>query len=222
MLDSLAHAFKTPLTVIQTASSGVTQVGELNKSQQDLVELIGNECTGLTQLCSRLLQTARLDTHELQPGMERVAVTELVSKAMNEQSRRLGDRQVDVAIHDPDLTIRGDGEILSMALAQYLDNAAKYSFSGTKVKVAARESQSEVLISVHNYGPVIPIGDRERIFHRFYRCAETSEMANGTGVGLSTVKLAADIHRGHAWVISDADLGTTFYLSLPQSRRSTS
>jgi two-component system sensor histidine kinase KdpD len=219
VLDSLAHAFKTPLTAIQTASSGLPQVGELNLPQRDLVELIGDECTGLILLCTRLLQTAKLDTRELHPGMEDVLVTDLVSKAMNEQPGRMGDHALDVAIPDPDLTIRGDREMLSMAVAQYLDNAAKYSFSGTKVAVAARESRSEVLISVHNYGPVIPIEDRERIFQRFYRCEEAREMANGTGVGLSAVKLAADVHRGHAWVISDPDQGTTFYLSLPQSGR---
>jgi len=219
VLDSLAHAFKTPLTAIQTANSGLPQVGRLNEPQHDLVELIGDECTGLIQLCTRLLQTARLDAEELRPEIENVVVRELVSKVVKEHSRSLGDRIVDVAMPDPDLTIQGDGELLSMALAQYLDNAAKYSFSGTMVKVSAKESQSEVLFSVHNYGPVIPFGDRERIFHRFYRCAEAREMANGTGVGLSTVKLAADIHRGHAWVISEAEQGTTFYLSLPQAAR---
>jgi two-component system, OmpR family, sensor histidine kinase KdpD len=214
VLDSLAHAFKTPLTAIQAANSGLPQVGALNEPQRELVELIGDACTGLVQLCTRLLQTAKLDAQELRPGTESIVIKELVSKVMKGQSGSLGDRMVDVVI-DPDLTIQGDAELLSMALTQYLDNAAKYSFPGTKVQVAVQESRSEVLISVHNYGPVIPICDRERVFHRFYRCAEARETTNGTGVGLSTVKLAADVHRGHAWVISDEDQGTTFYLSLP-------
>ena len=85
------------------------------------------------------------------------------------------------------MTIRGDRDLLSMALAQYLDNAAKYSFAGTAVKVAAWESHSEVMISVHNFGPPIPISDRERIFERFYRSEGTMHRAPGTGIGLSTV-----------------------------------
>jgi signal transduction histidine kinase len=44
-------------------------------------------------------------------------------------------------------------------------------------------------------------------------------MAKGTGIGLSTVRMAADAHQGHAWVISDAQEGTSFYLSLPQAGR---
>jgi signal transduction histidine kinase len=106
-----------------------------------------------------------------------------------------------------------------MAVAQYLDNAVKYSFRGTAIQVAARESHSEILISVHNYGPTIPMADREKIFQRFYRSEGSSHLAAGTGIGLSTVKMAADVHQGHVWVISDATEGTTFFLSLPQEGR---
>jgi len=84
------------------------------------------------------------------------------------------------------------------------------------VKVSAWESHSEIMISVHNVGPAIPISDRERIFQRFYRSEGSKSMAAGTGIGLSAVKMAAEAHRGHAWVISDSKEGTTFFLSLPR------
>jgi signal transduction histidine kinase len=106
-----------------------------------------------------------------------------------------------------------------MAITQYLDNAAKYSFVGSAVKIAAWESHAEVLISVHNFGPAIPIADRDRIFQRFYRSEGTMHLAAGTGVGLSAVKMAAEAHRGHVWVISNANEGTTFFLSLPRGGR---
>jgi signal transduction histidine kinase len=83
----------------------------------------------------------------------------------------------------------------------------------------AWESHSEVLFSVHNFGPAIPLSDRERIFQRFYRSEASRDIVAGTGIGLSTVRMAADAHRGHAWVISDAHEGTTFFLSLPHFRR---
>jgi two-component system sensor histidine kinase KdpD len=219
VLDSLAHAFKTPLTAIQTANSGLPQVGNLNAAQEELASLIGDECTELISLCTRLLQTARLEAKELHPGMEEMRVTELVSKAIREQSGRMGNHELEVNVPNTSLAIRGDRELLTMAIGQYLDNAAKYSFPRTKVRISAKESNSEVLIAVHNFGPAIPVSDRERIFQRFYRSDASSGLAEGTGIGLSAVKLAADVHRGHAWVISDADEGTTFYLSLPHSGR---
>ena len=219
VLDSLAHAVKTPLTAIQTANAGLAEVGELNPPQRDLVTLVETEVSQLNQLCMRLLQTAKLEAGELIVGKDEIAISELVSKAIQDRSGQMEGHPVEVAIQDPDLTVRGDNDLLTMALSQYLDNAAKYSFAATRVKVAAWESHSEVLISVHNFGPAISITDRERIFQRFYRSEETRRLATGTGIGLSTVKMAAEAHRGHAWVISDPNEGTTFFLSLPLNGR---
>jgi two-component system, OmpR family, sensor histidine kinase KdpD len=216
VLDSLAHAVKTPLTAIQAANAGLGEVGALNTPQKDLVALIDDESSKLSLLSTRLLQTAKLEAQELSVARDEIVVAELVSTALAEQRSRMSGHPVEVLVADPDLTIRGDRDLLSMALAQYLDNAAKYSFIGTTVKVAARESHAEVLISVHNFGPAIPITDREKIFQRFYRSEGTMHLAAGTGIGLSTVRMAAEAHRGHVWVISNSQEGTTFFLSLPQ------
>jgi two-component system sensor histidine kinase KdpD len=219
VLDSLAHAFKTPLTAIQTANAGLNEVGPLNSAQKELVSLVEAETSELGQLSTRLLQTAKLDAEDVNVVRDEIVVADLVSKTLQKQSGHLEGHKVEVAVPDPDLSMRGDGDLLSMALTQFLDNAVKYSFKGTAIKVEARESHSEVLISVHNHGPVIPISDRERIFQRFYRSEGSKQAVAGTGIGLSTVKMAADAHRGHVWVISDADEGTTFSLSLPQDGR---
>ena len=219
VLDSLAHAVKTPLTAIQTANSGLREVGSLNESQGQLVALIESESTLLNELCTRLLQTAKLEADDVTLRRDEITVTDLVSRVLRQQSAHMAGHPVEVVCPDSSLRVRGDPELLSMALVQYLDNAAKYSFEGEAVKVSAWESHSEITISVHNVGPPIPISERDRIFQRFYRSDGAKTMANGTGIGLSTVKMAAEAHRGHAWVISDAEDGTTFYLSLPQVGR---
>ena len=216
VLDSLAHAVKTPLTAIQSASSGLREVGSLNESQARLVSLVEEESTQLNLLCTRLLQTAKLEAEEVSLGKDEIAVADLVTQVVEEQAGRMAGHPIEVDVPDSALTIRGDSELLSMALGQFLDNAAKYSFAGEKVKVSAWESHSEIMISVHNVGPAIPMSDRERIFQRFYRSEGSKSMAAGTGIGLSAVKMAVEAHRGHAWVISDSTEGTTFFLSLPQ------
>jgi two-component system, OmpR family, sensor histidine kinase KdpD len=216
VLDSLAHAVKTPLTAIQVANAGLKEVGDLNRAQSELVRLVDDELNKLSQLSTRLLQTAKLEADEMSVAKDEIRIEDLVSTALKEQNTRMSGHAVEVAIHDRSLKVRGDRELLSMALVQYLDNAAKYSYVGTQVKVAAWESHSEVLISVHNYGPPIPISDRERVFQRFFRSEVTMHRAPGTGIGLSAVKMAAEAHQGHVWVISNADEGTTFFMSLPQ------
>jgi len=154
-------------------------------------------------------------------GQPTVRFFELVGRAIQQQSGHMTGHPIEVTLPDAPLKVRGNPELLSMALGQFLDNAAKYSFIGEKVKVSAWDSRSEVTISVHNFGPAIPMSERERIFQRFYRGEESKRMAEGTGVGLSTVKMAAEAHRGHTWVTSDAEEGTTFFLSLPHDGRRT-
>jgi two-component system, OmpR family, sensor histidine kinase KdpD len=219
VLDSLAHAVKTPLTAIQAANAGLGEVGNLNPPQHELVALISDETSKLGLLSTRLLQTAKLEAEDLTLAKEEIVIEDLVSAALAEQRGRMSGHPVEIAVPGTPLTVRGDRDLLSMALTQYLDNAAKYSYVGSAVKVAAWESHSEVLISVHNFGPAIPITDREKIFQRFYRSEGTRHLATGTGVGLSAVKMAVEAHRGHVWVISNANEGTTFFLSLPQDGR---
>jgi two-component system, OmpR family, sensor histidine kinase KdpD len=219
VLDSLAHAFKTPLTAIQTASSGLREIGPLNEPQIKLVSLVEDESRELNLLCTRLLQTAKLEAKELTVGRQEILVSDLVQSVLLDQAERMVGHPVEVEVRDPALMIRGDSDLLSMALVQFLDNAAKYSFEGQKVKVSAWKSHAEVMMSVHNFGPPIPISDREKIFQRFYRSEGSKDMAPGAGIGLSTLKMAAEAHDGHVWVISDQSEGTTFFISLPQHGR---
>jgi two-component system sensor histidine kinase KdpD len=219
VLDALAHEFKTPLAAVQTASSGLLELGGLTDSQADLVTLIDNETVRLNQLCTRLLQTAKLNPKHIDLETVDVNVEELVSEVLAVRFAGVERDRVQVAVDYPGLIVRADRGLLAMILAQYIDNAGKYSAPNTPIKISIQTSHDEALISVHNFGPTIRIEDRERIFDRFYRSPEMKDFAPGTGIGLSVAKKAAEAHHGHVWVISDGKEGTTFFLSLPKSVR---
>jgi two-component system sensor histidine kinase KdpD len=220
-MDALAHEFKTPLTAVQTASSGLLELKGLSDSQNDLVRLIDDEAIRLNALCTRLLQTAKLEARKLDLEMEEVNLKSLIEEVLAESANGRGQERdrVQIAVDDPELTLRVDRGLLATILTQYIDNARKYSTPATPIEIAARRSRTEILISVHNFGPTIPIEDREQIFERFYRSSALKEVAPGTGIGLSIVRKAAEAHHGHVWVISDEKEGTTFFLSLPSSAR---
>ena len=205
VMDALAHEFKTPLTAVQTASSGLLELKGLSDSQNDLVRLIDDEAIRLNALCTRLLQTAKLEARKLDLEMEEVNLKSLIEEVLAESANGRGQERdrVQIAVDDPELTLRVDRGLLATILTQYIDNARKYSTPATPIEIAARRSRTEILISVHNFGPTIPIEDREQIFERFYRSSALKEVAPGTGIGLSIVRKAAEAHHGHVWVISD-------------------
>jgi two-component system sensor histidine kinase KdpD len=219
VMDALAHEIKTPLTAVQMASSGLLELDELTPSQTDLVMLIDKESARLNALCTRLLQTAKLDGEEVGLQTDEVNVQNLLSEVLASRPSDEGRNPVQVAMADPALTVRVDRGLLTMVLLQYLDNARKYSAPGTPIELTAKMSHSEVVFSVHNFGSTVRIEDRERIFERFYRSPEMRDSVPGTGIGLSVVRKAAEAHHGHVWVISDEKEGTTFFLSLPAGAR---
>jgi len=219
VMDALAHEIKTPLTALHTASSGLLELGALTPFQTDLVTLIDKESVRLNALCTRLLQTAKLEGEELDLQTDEVNVQSLLSEVLADRSSDEERGRVEIALADPTLTVRADRGLLTMILSQYLDNARKYSTSGTPIELTARKSHTEVVFSVHNLGSTIRIEDRERIFERFYRSPDVKDSVPGTGIGLSVVRKAAEAHHGHVWVISGDKEGTTFFLSLPASAR---
>jgi len=216
VLDALAHAFKTPLTAIRTASSGLLEMGTLGKTESELAELIDEESINLNQLCTRLLQTAKLEASSVVMRTEPVIVSKLVKDVVADLSGTLKQHPIELSIEEQETPLQGDRELLTMILTQYLDNAAKYSAPDAPIDIAVRESNSELLLSVHNQGSLIQMQDRERIFERFYRSSDAKERAPGAGVGLSIVKKAAEAYHGHVWVTSAEREGTTFFLSIPK------
>jgi two-component system, OmpR family, sensor histidine kinase KdpD len=215
VLDGLAHAYKTPLTAIRAASTGLAEMGGLSPAQSELVSLVAEQVDQLNDLTTRLLTTARLEAGEVTLNESPIAVGPLIDEAMAGLGERRGEMTFVVDLPDESLELCGDRRLLSMLLTQYLDNACKYSNAGSTITVRAEKTGKEVIFSVQSFGPVIPMADRERIFDRFYRAAGSAHRAAGTGIGLSVAKRAALLHRGTVWVASDEAEGTTFYAAIP-------
>jgi two-component system sensor histidine kinase KdpD len=215
VLDSLAHAYKTPLTAIRAASTGLGEMGRLSPGQADLVSLIDEQTGLLSELTTRLLTTARLDAGEVTIHATPVGVGSLIEEVVASLHDRLASMKVAIDIEDDSLALCCDHQLMVMLLTQYIDNACKYSIFGTTITIRVVHANAEAIFSVHSFGPVIPMADRERIFDRYYRSSTYSNRAAGTGIGLSVAKRVAMIHGGYVWVTSDEIEGTTFFAAIP-------
>lgn len=221
VLDSLAHAYKTPLTAIRAASSGLSEMGKLSPSQAELVALIDEQASLLNQITTRLLTTARLEAVSEQPsilsaGFESFPIQPLIDETIAALGERAGSFAIHTELAPASLAMQADRRLIAMLLTQYIDNACKYSNAGSAVTVRAERLRDEIILSVHSFGPVIPQADRDRIFDRYYRSAASSVRAAGTGIGLSIAKRAALAHQGAVWVASGERDGNTFFAAIPQ------
>jgi two-component system sensor histidine kinase KdpD len=216
VLDNLAHAYKTPLTAIRAASTGLGEMGNLSASQADLVGLIDEQTNLLSELTTRLLTTARLDAgEEVALHAAPIGVASLIEEVVASLADRLASMKVVIDLTDDNLVVSCDRQLMVMLLTQYIDNACKYSIFGTTITIRVVAAPAEAIFSVHSFGPVIPMADRERIFNRYYRSSTQSNRTAGTGIGLSVAKRVAVIHGGYVWVTSDEVEGTTFFAAIP-------
>ena len=215
VLDGLAHAYKTPLTAIRAASTGLVEMGKLSIGQADLVALISEQTDVLNDLTTRLLTTARLDKGEVAVNAAPVSVSSMIEEVLVTLKDRVASMKVAIDLDDENLSLPCDRQLMILMLTQYIDNACKYSILGTTVTVRVAKTKDEAVFSVHGFSPAIPVADRDRIFERYYRSTKSSNNAPGTGIGLSVAKRVAQVHGGHVWVTSDEVKGTTFYASIP-------
>jgi two-component system, OmpR family, sensor histidine kinase KdpD len=225
VLDSLAHDFKTPLTAIRAASTGLSEMGRLSPAQAEMVALIDEQATLLADLTTRLLTAARPepdDSGEAPAGGVLHRAPERVDELIEESLESLADRsaaaRVEIEVPQEPLVLDCDRRLVGMLLAQYLDNACKYAEFDSTITVRAEKNGEEIVLSVHSFGPMIPMADRERIFDRYFRSSASSSHTAGTGIGLSIAKRAALAHGGSVWVSSDEAEGNTFFAALPAAQ----
>jgi len=115
----------------------------------------------------------------------------------------------------------GNRSLLRQALVNLVDNAIKFSASGSDVFLSFDRSGGNLLATVRDEGIGIPEGDLPRVFERFYRTDKArSRELGGTGLGLAIVKHIARVHRGDVDVDSRLGEGTTFTLRIPQTPES--
>ena len=94
-------------------------------------------------------------------------------------------------------------------------NAIKFTDRG-EVRVTARCTDGQFLISVRDTGPGIPVEEQQRIFEEFHQVDGSSTRAKGgTGLGLAIAKQIVEMHGGSIWVESTLGQGAVFHLKLP-------
>jgi two-component system sensor histidine kinase KdpD len=215
VLDALAHKFKTPLTVIRTASSGLPAAGELSELQTELVSLIDQEARKLNDLAARLLGAPDLNSAEFAPQPEPLLLSRLLRSAIQELEQPADRDRFQVTAPVQEAPVFADRELILTALAQLVDNALKYSLAKSPIEVGLSVTEAAVILTMRSQGLAVAPADRERIFERFYRAPGAQRCSTGTGLGLSIVKTIVADHHGRVWAEGEPDYGTKFSLSLP-------
>jgi two-component system OmpR family sensor kinase/two-component system sensor histidine kinase QseC len=149
---------------------------------------------------------------------ERVDIVAITREAIDQTMEFARSRSVTIALlAEGECFVNGDRLTLNLLVRNLVDNAARYSPTGSRVEVHVREQAGSVALEVDDSGPGIAEGDRERVFDRFYRRADATE--SGSGLGLAIVRSVADAHGATVRLGSSALGGLQVSVSFPASRQ---
>jgi two-component system sensor histidine kinase MprB len=200
LVADASHELRTPLTSLRTnievlASERTLPVGERERLLTDVVEQLSE----MTTLISELIDLARGEQQAAEPEEVRL---DLVASEAVERARR-NRPAVTFTTNLLESTIQGVPSTIERAVANLLDNAAKWSPPGADVEVTVRDGE----VTVRDHGPGIDEEDLPYVFDRFYR-SRSSRGRPGSGLGLAIVRQVAVAHGGDV-VAEPADGGGT-------------
>jgi len=213
---NISHELKTPVGAIGLLAE--TLVAEDDPAvAQRLAGRLLSEAFRVGRTIDDLLELSQIETGESM-AREPLDVASVVDEAVARVSGAAEQRGIalDLAGVQRGLTVSADRRQLVSAVYNLLDNAVKYSDSGSPVAVGVSPSLGTAEIEVRDEGPGIPSQDLERVFERFYRVDRArSRESGGTGLGLAIVRHVANNHAGEVRVSSREGEGSTFTLRLP-------
>jgi two-component system sensor histidine kinase MprB len=210
LVADASHELRTPLTSLRTnievlASDRALPEYDRERLLSDVVEQLGE----MTTLIAELIELARAEQQAVQPEDVRL---DLVAADALERARR-NRPGVEFTAELEESVVRGVPSTIERAIANLLDNAAKWSPPGTEVELEVRDG----VVVVRDHGPGISEEDLPHVFDRFYRARSARGMP-GSGLGLAIVRQVAETHGGEVVAERAEGGGTRMVLRLGPTR----
>ncbi len=217
-LSNVSHELRTPLASIR-AMVETLEDGGLD-SREDAEAFLGRihqQVDRITVLVNELLDLSRIESGAVELRPEPIDAAGLIAEAASLMRVRAEAEGVAIQCREAfGPIVEGDRTSLLRVVSNLLDNAIKFSPSGSVVHAEARDEGELVALAVQNDGEGIPEADLPRVFERFYK-GDHSRSRAGVGLGLAIVKHVVRAHGGTAEALSEPGKGATFTVRLPKT-----
>jgi K+-sensing histidine kinase KdpD len=225
LIGSVSHELRSPLASILGSASVLDQVEAVKKDDRarSLVEAVHDQASRLDGDIKNLLDAARMTARGVLPQLDWAEPADLVNTALAQKAERLAGHRLSVELPPGLPLIRVDSAFVEQALAQLLDNAAKYSPTGSEIKVRARATPGSLVLSVSDEGSGISADEARLMGRRAFRGARHLGVVPGSGLGLWLASTFVAANSGTLEAVSRRRRpGTRVSLRFPIPREGTS
>jgi signal transduction histidine kinase len=222
-LSGISHDLKSPLASIKDALQLLLDEvpGPVNEKQERIMRLGLASGDRLSSMISDLLMLAQLESQVVEYQFRPTDLADITRQAVERLESRLAQAGVVAELEAPEsLVVDCDEARVSQVIENLLDNALKFSPSGSTLSVEVASSpangaREEARLMVSDEGPGVPDQDKTAIFERFAQSGEPAGSAGGVGLGLTICREIVAAHDGRITVEDRPGGGSTFLVSLP-------
>ncbi|MBO3459682.1 HAMP domain-containing histidine kinase [Aetokthonos hydrillicola Thurmond2011] len=212
-----SHEFRTPLTIILSSAEMLEYYRHKWSDSKQLTHIhrIQNAANQMNQLFNNILTLSNIEANKLEFKPVSLDLVQFCSDLVEELL--FGDNnQHTIAFNTDSQCILGnfDPQLLRHILYNLLSDALKYSPICSTIEFTLSSFQSKAAFEISDFGIGIPSKDLPYIFEPFYRASNATNIS-GSGLGMTIVKEAVNLHGGEIHVRSSIEGGTTFSVTLP-------
>ena len=216
-----SHELKTPVTSVKAYTQLLKEIaaGRGDTIETQMLTKMDGQITKLSNLITDLLDVTKIQAGKLQFNDAYFDFDKLADEVVEELQRTTPRHQLVGQFSNIGI-VYGDEHRISQVITNLLSNAIKYSPNANKIIVTTGKGDSELKLSVQDFGIGIPKDHQEKVFEQFYRVSNNKQhLYPGLGLGLY---ISAEIIRregGEIGVESTEGEGSTFYFTLPLDRK---
>ncbi|MGA0989371.1 MAG: two-component system sensor histidine kinase NblS [Vulcanococcus sp.] len=241
-ISNVSHELRTPLFNIKSYVETLHDMGEQlsEEDRKDFLAIANAETDRLTRLVNDVLDLSRLESDRAW-SMEAVELGPAMEQTLRNYKLNAKEKGVELDLHviDELPRVRGNWDLLLQVLDNLVGNGLKFTAAGGRLSLRAypwpdictidpstaanpdnpacelTAPLPKLRVEISDTGSGISREDQEKIFDRFYRVENAVHTEVGTGLGLSIVRGILEKHGATVRMVSELNVGTTFWFDLP-------
>ena len=219
LLRTISHDLRTPLTSISGNADNLLANDEAfdAETRRQIYTDIREDSEWLISLVENLLSVSRMGDGKSDIRMSAEVVSDVIDEAVRRTEKNASEHKLTVKESDGILLARMDARLIVQVLINLIDNAIKYTPSGSEIEISAVEGDNEIAITVADNGHGIADEIKPRVFDMFYTGAEKiADSRRSLGLGLALCKSIVNAHGGEITVTDNKPHGAVFTFTLPK------
>jgi signal transduction histidine kinase/HAMP domain-containing protein len=216
-MHSIVHDIRGPLGTIDGFVQIMKERDTLPDKEKMYIGYIEGSCDRLRQLVNDILDSAKIESGQLQLKLEAFSIDEFLEHMKTLYTLQTEQKGIELILDkgsEPARPLQCDKELTERVIMNLISNALKFTPKGGKITVHAGADAGEMLLYVEDTGAGIPKDKADLVFEKFKQI-DGPQKKSGYGLGLSICKKVVELHGGRIWVDSEEGKGSRFAFRLP-------